>query len=107
MRSRLLFAVLLLASVMCGRRDPAPPNEFIGTSLGINKVKTINIAAVINSLISGVTVLISWISFLIPPSNVKGRITVLMTTFIVKMSIINNVFTSVTNLEEATTVSDC
>ena len=48
---------------------------------------------VVYSLVSGINVLLSWISFLIPPSKMKERLTVLMTTLIVKMSIINAVLT--------------
>ena len=46
------------------------------------------------SLPSGLFVLVSWISFLIPPDIVPGRMALLITLFLVLVNIFNNVNTN-------------
>ena len=43
---------------------------------------------------SGLFVLVSWISFLIPPDIVPGRMALLITLFLVLVNIFNNVNTN-------------
>ena len=106
MSLRLAVLVLLATNVHGG---PVPPlSESIaanhGTPVDINTVNMVNTAAAVNALSAGINVLISWISFLIPPSNVKGRLAVLMTSFVVKMNIINNSITMAPTTEETVKV---
>ena len=82
-----LAIVFLLATRIHGGLVPAQ-SEF--TPADFNTVKTVNTATVVSSLVSGINVLISLMSFFIPPSNTKGRIVVLMTSLLVNMSIVTN-----------------
>ena len=100
---RLAFLVLLLTALLNGVREPTPSMIREGTQ-DIDKVKPVIITTVVNSMVSCINVFLSWISFLIPPSNMRARLTVLMTAFIVETSIINNVFSNVPTSEEETLV---
>ena len=97
MSSRYVLIVLLLTNLIQGGPVPAPPELLPvnhGTTLSFNMLDTVNTSTAVNFLVSGINVLISWVSFLVPPSKMKGRLAVLMTSFTVKMSIINNAFTT-------------
>ena len=90
MNLKLVLIILQVTSIVHGR----PLQDYIAVNHGCNKnyASTDYMTVVVYSLVSGINVLLSWISFLIPPSKMKERLTVLMTTLIVKMSIINAVF---------------
>ena len=108
MRLRVVFMILLLTIVLHGIPDPTPP-ELIGNRNGrsnveFNRAHTVKITTVVNSIVSCINVFLSWVSFLIPPSNMRARLTVLMTAFIVQMSIITNVFSNLLTSEEETLV---
>ena len=108
MSLRVAFIILLLTIIVHGVPDPTPP-DIIGNNnsrsyVGFNKANTVKLTTVVNSIVSCINVFLSWVSFLIPPSNMRARLTVLMTAFIVKMSIINNVFSNLPTSEEETLV---
>ena len=89
--------IVLLVTEIHGRPIPAP-SELIAVNDGatlvdLNTINTVNTAAVVNSIASGINVLLAWISFLIPPSKMRVRLTVLLHSFVVKMIILNNAFT--------------
>ena len=90
MNLKLVLIILQVTTIVHGR----PLQDYIAVNHGCNKnyASTDYMTVVVYSLVSGINVLLSWISFLIPPSKMKERLTVLMTTLIVKMSIINAVF---------------
>ena len=97
MSSRCVLIFLLSTYSIHGGPVPAPPELLPanhGTTLSFNMFDTVNTSTAVNVLVSGINVLISWASFLVPPSKMKGRLAVLMTSFTVKMSIINNAFTN-------------
>lgn len=54
---------------------------------------------------SGLFVVVSWSSFLIPPENVPGRMTLLVTLFLVLINIFNNITTQSPNTETMTSIS--
>ena len=54
---------------------------------------------------SGLFVLVSWVSFLIPPEIVPGRMTLLVTIFLVLINIFNNVTSNSPNVEGLTAIS--
>ena len=102
MSIRLALLFLLMTNIHGG---PVPPlSEFIavdhGTPVDFEMFNTINTATAANYLVSGINVLISWISFLLPTSCVEGRLAVLLTSFVVKIGIINNSFTNASTSEE-------
>ena len=53
---------------------------------------------------SGLFVLVSWISFLIPPDIVPGRMALLITLFLVLVNIFNNVNTNSPKAEGLTAI---
>merc|ERR1712013_101043 len=53
---------------------------------------------------SGLFVVVSWISFLIPPDIVPGRMTLLITLFLVLVNIFNNVTTNSPKAEGLTAI---
>ena len=99
MSIRLALLFLLMTNIHGG---PVPPlSQFIDVNHESPvMVNTINTAIPVNFFVSGITVLISWISFLIPPSHVQGRLAVLLTSFVVKMGIVNSSFTNASTSEE-------
>ena len=99
MSSKIALLFLLMTNVHGG---PVPPlSQFIDVNHESPvMVNTINTAIPVNFFVSGITVLISWISFLIPPSHVQGRLAVLLTSFVVKMGIVNSSFTNASTSEE-------
>ena len=54
---------------------------------------------------SGLFVIVSWVSFLIPPEIVPGRMTLLVTIFLVLINIFNNVTSNSPNVEGLTAIS--
>ena len=48
---------------------------------------------------------VSWVSFLIPPEIVPGRMTLLVTIFLVLINIFNNVTSNSPNVEGLTAIS--
>ena len=76
-----LALVVLLATNIQGKQAPAQ-SDFIavhhGAPVNLNTVNTINTAAAVNFLVSGINVLLTWFTFIIPPSNARGRLTVLI-----------------------------
>ena len=108
MSSRYVLIVLLLTNLIQGGPVPAPPELLPvnhGANLSFNMFDTVNTATALNFLVSGINVLISWVSFLVPPSKMKGRLAVLITSFTVKMSIINNAFTIASTSDKLIEVS--
>ena len=105
MSIRLALLFLLMTNIHGG---PVPPlSEFIavdhGTPVDFEMFNTINTATAANYLVSGINVLISWISFLLPPSCVEGRFAMLLTSLVVQMDNvveISNLFTSASTSEE-------
>ena len=62
--------------------------------------------SVINIYIINVRILpVSWVSFLIPPEIVPGRMTLLVTIFLVLINIFNNVTSNSPNVEGLTAIS--
>ena len=54
---------------------------------------------------SGLFVLVSWVGFLIPPEIVPGRMTLLVTLFLVLINIFNNITSNSPNVEGLTSIS--
>ena len=52
-----------------------------------------------------ILLLVSWVSFLIPPEIVPGRMTLLVTIFLVLINIFNNVTSNSPNVEGLTAIS--
>ena len=48
---------------------------------------------------SGMFVIVSWISFLVPPDIVPGRMTLLVTVFLVLVNIFNTITTNIPKAE--------
>ena len=93
-----LALLLLFVTNIHGRPIPAP-SELIAVNDGatlvdLNTINTVNTAAVVNSIVSGINVLLTWISFLIPHSKMRIRLAVLLHSFVLKMVILNNAFTT-------------
>ena len=53
---------------------------------------------------SGMFVIVSWISFLIPPDIVPGRMTLLITVFLVLVNIFNTITTNIPKAEGLTAI---
>ena len=53
---------------------------------------------------SGMFVIVSWISFLVPPDIVPGRMTLLVTVFLVLVNIFNTITTSIPKAEGLTAI---
>ena len=53
---------------------------------------------------SGMFVMVSWISFLIPPDNVPGRMAVLITVFLVLVNIFNTITTNIPKADGLTAI---
>jgi len=53
---------------------------------------------------SGMFVIVSWISFLVPPSVVPGRMTLLVTVFLVLVNIFNTITTNIPKAEGLTAI---
>ena len=51
---------------------------------------------------SGMFVIVSWISFLVPPEIVPGRMTLLVTVFLVLVNIFNTITTNIPKAEGLT-----
>ena len=89
--------IVLLLTIIHGGPIPAPSELMVvnhgATLVDPKTVNTVNTAAVVNSIVSGINVLFTWISFLIPRSKMRIRLTVLLHSFAVKMIILNNAFT--------------
>ena len=51
---------------------------------------------------SGMFVIVSWVSFLIPPENVPGRMALLITVFLVLVNIFNAITTHIASVEGLT-----
>ncbi len=49
---------------------------------------------------SGMFVIVSWISFLVPPAVVPGRMTLLVTVFLVLVNIFNTITTNIPKVRE-------
>ena len=99
---RLALLFLLVTNIHGG---PVPPlSEFIavnnGTPVDFKMFDTINAATATNFLLSGINVLLSWMSFLLPPYCVEGRLAVQLTSFVVQIGVINNSFTDASTSEE-------
>ena len=54
---------------------------------------------------SGLFVVVSWISFLVNPEVIPGRMTLLVTIFLVLINIFNNVTSNSPNVEGLTAIS--
>ena len=54
---------------------------------------------------SGLFVVVSWVSFLIPPEVVPGRMAMLITLFLVLINIFNNVISNSPNVEGMTAIA--
>ena len=53
---------------------------------------------------SGMFVIVSWISFLVPPDIVPGRMTLLVTVFLVLVNIFNTITTNIPKAEGLTAI---
>jgi len=53
---------------------------------------------------SGMFVIVSWISFLVPPAVVPGRMTLLVTVFLVLVNIFNTITTNIPKAEGLTAI---
>ena len=86
--SDLLILLLLVLAINPSEGIPLSVMNGEGTTVCANKVNRITDS---NKVITAnVFVFVSWISFLIPPVSVEGRLAVLMTALLVEANISNN-----------------
>ena len=88
MSLRLAFIFLLATNPPVGLAHPL--SKFINED--IEPVKIVTLVDHKTLTIANAFVLVSWISFLIPPFCIEGRLAVLMTSLLVEANIHNNTY---------------